>query len=361
MGDTRVKSHNFKFVNYSSPVDARNGKNRRQVRSHVTKWQHSQLRARLHAAQLTHPGVDPGIDGVAELCHRASNSSTADALAGTAAGGWSTSVSADGDVQNTDTSTPDDYFQQDVNEADTEATLFSPEACKIASSGLTKAFSQGAMAFKTIALHDSQNIIGLSLRDMQLELSSVMSLYKNICQLQTPDFARQYNIKGDIASWGRFYRFVWTDPILLSTAVLLGVRNQLDVIGRCIDGQTFTSVLQIERFLMRSINDALGEPDRGVSDQMLIAVALCAAYEIKHGTGACFHIHMQGLVQMIKLRGGLLSIGSPDPYIVRLLIWLDTNTSKLAGCTPYLQGMVSGLTAYPNANTTIFRARGNSP
>jgi hypothetical protein len=358
---SNTKSNTFKFVNYTSadPVNVQNGKVRKQVRSHVSKWQHSQSRARIFDAahSKTHV-VDSGADDVAGFYRNASNSTTPSISLGTSVGVPNTRISVEGDVHQAGSETNDGYFLQDTEALDTEATLFSPEACKLVSTGLTKAFSQGVMSIRTVALQDSENIIGISLKDMQLELSSVMSLYKNICEVQAPDFARQYSIKDDQASWGRFYTFVWTDPILLSTAVLLGVRNQLDVLGRCIDGQTFASVLHIERFLMQSINTALGDPVRGISDQMLIAVALCAAYEIKHGTGACYHVHMQGLVQMINLRGGLVFIGTPDPYIVRLLIWIDTNTSKLAGCRPYLQGMVNGLTAHPHANTTIFRARG---
>jgi hypothetical protein len=253
-----------------------------------------------------------------------------------------------------------DHLRRDIDQCDIEATLFTPEACRIASEGAGKSFSQGAMSFRTIALQDSRNIIGLGLKDMQLELSSVMGLYRKICETQAVDFARQYDIGGDQASWGRFYAYVYTDPILLSTAVLLGVRNQLDVLGKCLDGQTLANVIQIERHLTRSISDALGDPVRGITDQMLIAVALCAAYEIKHGTGACYHVHMRGLVQMVHLRGGLLAIGSPDPYIVRLLTWIDTNTSKIAGCRPYLQGMVNGLASHPHANTLVFRTRGDT-
>lgn len=330
--------NNFKFVNYTGPNDARESKTRTKVRSHVSRWQHSQSRARLYNAaqsKLIAPDVDNDTD---------TEESISPELAGY-------------DVHQNELH---DHFRQDNDEHDTEATLFSPEACRLVSGGATKSFSQGAMSFRTIALQDSQNVIGMGLQDMQLELSSVMGLYKNICEVQAVDFARQYDIGGDQASWGRFYSFVYTDPILLSTAVLLGVRNQLDVLGKCMDGQTFASVIQIERFLMRSINDALGDSVRGISDQMLIAVALCAAYEIKHGTGACYHIHMRGLVQMVHLRGGLVAIGSPDPYIVRLLTWIDTNTSKIAGCRPYLQDMVNGLASNPRANTAIFRAKGIS-
>lgn len=353
MSATKKKARDkFKFVNYTNPKDARESKVRTQVRSQASRWQHSQSRARLHDAALAiQSEEDTGADD--ELSSNASDSDTALNEA-------DRSISSEFEGRREAFRTEDGYFLQDTDQTNTETTLLTPGACRLASRGMAHLFSQGAMSFRTFALQDSQNVIGMSIKDMRLELSSVMGLYKNICEIQAIDFARQYDIRGDQASWGRFYAFVYTDPILLSTAVLLGVRNQLDVLGRCIDGQTFASVLQIERFLMRSINEALGDPIRGISDQMLIAVALCAAYEIKHGTGACYHIHMRGLVQMIHLRGGLLAIGPTDPYIVRLLTWIDTNTSKIAGCRPYLQGVVDGLASRPNANTTIFRARGTA-
>lgn len=354
MSATKKKAKDkFKFVNYTNPKDARESKVRTQVRSQASRWQHSQSRARLHHAALA-PDREKGAgaDDTVELSSNASNSNRTLNEA-------DRSSSSELEGRREAFHTEHGCFLQSTDQTDTETTLFTPEACRLASRGMVKSFSQGAMSFRTIALQDSQNVIGMSIKDMRLELSSVMGLYKNICEIQAIEFARQYDIGGDQASWGRFYAFVYTDPILLSTAVLLGVRNQLDVLGKCIDGQTFVSVLQIERFLMRSINDALGDPIRGMSDQMLIAVALCAAYEIKHGTGACYDIHMRGLVQMIQLRGGLLAIGSPDPYIVRLLTWIDTNTSKIAGCRPYLQDMVDGLASRPYPNTVIFRARGH--
>lgn len=353
----------FKFVSYSDPKDVQSGKVRKQVRSHVSKWQHSQTRAKLReAAQSTDTITDADVDKNTGQGRKESevNPAIAQKLTGIPVEQWSSlaldnchSRQADSDTRGNNSTTENSYDQ------DAETTLISPEAYKLVGNDLTKAFSQGAMSFKTIALQDSNNIIGLSLKEMHLDLSSVMGLYKNICMMQAVDFARQYDIAGHQGSWGRFYAFVYTDPILLSTAVLLGVRNQLDVLGRCLDRQTFASVMQIERFLMRSINEALGDPVRGVSDQMLITVGLCAAYEIKHGTGACYHVHMQGLVQMIQLRGGLAAIGQLDSYVSRLLVWLDANTSKIAGCRPYLQDMVDGLTAHPKANTLVFRTKGN--
>lgn len=240
-----------------------------------------------------------------------------------------------------------------------EETLSTPEAYRLARGDTADAFSRGEMSFRVIALQDGQNVVGTSLHNLRLDLSSVMGLYENICKVQTGDFARLYSTTTVKApSYGRFYSFVFTDPILLSTAVLLGVRNQLDILGRPLAGTVLTSVVHIERFLVRSISNALQDPVRGVSDALLIAVALCAAYEIKHGSGACYHVHMRGLVQMIHLRGGLGALSDSDPYIARLLVWIDTNTSKLAGCAPYLQGMETSVAARPEANTRIFRTKG---
>ena len=44
-------------------------------------------------------------------------------------------------------------------------------------------------------------------------------------------------------------------------------------------------------------------PIRSISDQMLVTVILYAAYEIKHGTGERYHIHMRGLLQIITCEG----------------------------------------------------------
>ena len=183
-------------------------------------------------------------------------------------------------------------------------------------------------------------------------------LYKSLSKVQSADFRRQFDLKGTLPE-ARFYSFAHTDPTLLSMVILLGIRNHLDVQGRRMEGRDFVAVVNVEQYLVNSINEALTQPDRGVSDQMLAAVALCAAYELKHGDPQRFHIHMQGLVRMIHMRGGLREIGRFDPYIAQFLAWIDVNTSKLSGCQGYLQGMRGDLDVYgcPKANTGTFRAR----
>ena len=131
--------------------------------------------------------------------------------------------------------------------------------------------------------------------------------------------------------WERFYEFVFTDPVLLTVALLITIRYRLECLGYRNRAKDFMQVLQLEDFLIKRVNAALKQPGRAVSDPMLVAVALCAAYEVKNGNPSAYHIHMKGLLRMIDLRGGLAKIGEEDPYLERLLIWHDVNTSRLSG------------------------------
>lgn len=156
--------------------------------------------------------------------------------------------------------------------------------------------------------------------------------------MQSQDFIQQYDLADVNEGNGfRLYSLVFTDPVLLSIAVLLGVRYYLDVLGRRHQGRDRQLVMHLETFIVRGVNDALCDPIRGISDQMLIAVALCAAYEVKHGSQRSYHMHMNGLVRMISLRRGLHTIEAVDENVARLLLWIDTNASKIAGSDCYLQ------------------------
>lgn len=143
-------------------------------------------------------------------------------------------------------------------------------------------------------------------------------------------------------------------------AVLLGVRNHLDLSGRRLEGPDLVGVVNLESHVVGRVNSALPDGVSAISSQMLATVALCAAYELKHGDPKRFPIHMQGLVHMINLRGGLSAVGSVDPYIRQWLLWLDVNISKLAGTRPYLQlqhGEEGDAVVRPQPNTEVFRAR----
>ena len=182
--------------------------------------------------------------------------------------------------------------------------------------------------------------------------------YKLIVQIQSRDFEQHYspNHSGVIV-WERFYRFVFTDPVLLTVALLITIRYRLECLGYRNRERDFIQVLQLEEFLIQRVNTALQEPERAVSDPMLVTVALCAAYEVKNGNSDAYHIHMKGLMRMIDLRGGLGALYESDPYLERMLIWHDVNTSQIIGHEGYLLHLPNSLgQARPVSNLPTFQA-----
>lgn len=217
---------------------------------------------------------------------------------------------------------------------------------QVSKSPLEMSFSRGEPAFRTFALLDPDNIIGISTNALGFDMAEIMSFYNMIVQVEAHDFD-QYHLaaarRPKIATWERFWKFVFTEPVILMIAILAVVHYKIDTLSFRSRERDLFQIWRIERLLIRSINDALCDPLRSVSDQMLIAVMLIAAYEIKHGKPECYHIHMRGLVQMVALRGGLSEIAKQDAYVERLLLFQDAKTAKLAGSEGYLKTMASSL------------------
>ena len=350
---------NFKFVNVERPGDPANARVRRQVRSHVSRLQHRQNRERQSREGLRSRGIAADADA-------AGGSSSIDS----SEDGRVTIVAPD-DARNKTASwirrstesdsTPEENAETKPHPPLVTHLAISPSVLTSPTSALEKAFSRGSVAFRTISLNDPDNIIGKNVAELRLDLSSILSFYRMISMIQAQDFDQQYGtVVPGVTSWKRFYAFVFTDPVMLTVAILLTTRHQFEVLGRDSSGEDGVRIANMEHFLLQSINEALQDPVRGISDQMLIAVALYAAYEIKHGNGVRYHIHMRGLVQMINLRGGLREIGQQDPYAELLLLWQDTNTAKLAGIEGYLHNLdnsLGPLSPRPRPNLSIFQLR----
>ena len=311
---------NFSFVHIERPGTTVDQRVRRQVKSHVSRLQHRQERERQFAVKT------------------ATQSKDLDKSSGTAASSTRESSESTADSQTTQESNPGER------------------------SAIEKSFSTGSVAFRTIALEDTENQVGKNIAGLRLDVSNVMSFYRMISIIQAQDFDAQYGeITPGVISWEKFYAYIFTDPMLLTVAILLTIRHQFEVFGRDSSSRSpdGARILNIERFLLRSINEALQDPVRSVSDQMLVAVILYGAYEIKHGTGERYHIQMRGLLQIIALRGGLREIGRQDPYTERLLLWQDANTAQLAGIESYLGRLDNnlGASSLPRSNSKIYRLR----
>jgi len=352
----------FQFVNLDRPDNAADSRVRRQVRSHVARMQHRQNK-RDREGQSRLVSHSRGIDNDPEPANTSSSldSSEDGRVSSIAPTNMRNRTSSWLRHSTESDSTPDESAENRLVSPPTTRLPVSRSVLTSPTTALEKAFSRGSLAFRTISLNDPDNIVGRNVAELRMDLSSIMSFYRTISMIQAQDFDQQYGaVIPGVTSWKRFYAFVFTDPVMLTVAILLTARHQFAVLGREVSGEDGMRIANMESFLLQRINEALQDPVRGISDQMLVAVALYAAYEIKLGNGARYHIHMNGLLQMINLRGGLREIGQQDPYVERLLLWQDANTAKLAGIQGYLHNLDTSLhqsSPRPRPNPGIFQLR----
>ena len=89
-------------------------------------------------------------------------------------------------------------------------------------------------------------------------------------------------------------------------------------------------LLYLKSRALTEINIALRDPKRATSDALIGAVMKMAAYEAVFGDSAVFSAHMQGLSLMLKMRGGLGTLGL-DGLLERMVVWIDLNAAFICG------------------------------
>lgn len=161
-------------------------------------------------------------------------------------------------------------------------------------------------------------------------------------------------------AWKQFWDFIFVDPAIITVAVLLTVTFRNELWGQPPQDPRWYHTLQIRGFLIRTINAAFADPRRCTSDQLLIAVALASAFEVRYNSNAGYHAHMQGLVRMIHMRGGLSQIALSDPFTERFLLWSVANTSAMPrGENVYYQQIAetSSVICKPKPDNDMFSMR----
>lgn len=88
------------------------------------------------------------------------------------------------------------------------------------------------------------------------------------------------------------------------------------------------NLLRLKSRAIASINRALQSEDHATSDQLIGAVAKMASYEAMYGEQTAFEWHMNGLMQMVNMRGGLPALGL-DGLLARICVWIDKNSAFL--------------------------------
>ena len=96
-------------------------------------------------------------------------------------------------------------------------------------------------------------------------------------------------------------------------------------------------LLALKARALTEINAALASPKRAITDAMIGAVMKMASYEAVFGDSAVFAAHMKGLQMMIRLRGGLSTLGL-NGLLERMVVWIDFNAAHLTGMPKVLGG-----------------------
>ncbi|KAF4548428.1 Hypothetical protein D9617_28g065340 [Elsinoe fawcettii] len=91
------------------------------------------------------------------------------------------------------------------------------------------------------------------------------------------------------------------------------------------------NLLALKGKAIAAINKALSDPRRKTSDATVAGILKLAAYEAAFGSEQLFHSHMDGLKQIIAMRGGLRNLGW-DGLLERMVLWVDTNATRALGC-----------------------------
>ncbi|KAK0900558.1 hypothetical protein LTR02_009102 [Friedmanniomyces endolithicus] len=128
----------------------------------------------------------------------------------------------------------------------------------------------------------------------------------------------------------RFFPFAVTDAAPFHAVMLVAThyRRSRGTHAHAIDP------LQLRGMAIREINQALEDPVRATSDQLIAGVAHMACYEALCGDPDGFNTHMTGLLRLVSMRGGLPALGL-DGLLERILLWIDANATHIVGTHLY--------------------------
>lgn len=94
-------------------------------------------------------------------------------------------------------------------------------------------------------------------------------------------------------------------------------------------------ILFLKQCALSGISQYLSRSNGTVRDELIAATAKMASYEAIWGEEHAYHCHMGAVEEMIRMRGGLGSLGL-DGFLARLLIFIDTNSAFLLNTSLHL-------------------------
>lgn len=133
----------------------------------------------------------------------------------------------------------------------------------------------------------------------------------------------------------RWFPLVMTEPSLFLVIMLIAASHYASV-------QHNTTELRLNLLSMRgeavqAINQSLAKQHGTINDALVGAIAKMASYEAMFGNVDTYGVHMQGLHQIVNIRGGLDGLGLGG-LLRRIVVWIDRNGAFLNGSTLYFPG-----------------------
>lgn len=128
----------------------------------------------------------------------------------------------------------------------------------------------------------------------------------------------------------RWFPMVLNSPIVFQVIVLFSASHYASYQQNVALAE---KLLTLKQCALAGIAKSLTSSTQGtgaamVHDELIAATAKMASYEAIYGDEAAYHSHMEGVGQMLKLRGGMDSLGL-EGFLARLLVFIDTNSAFL--------------------------------
>lgn len=132
----------------------------------------------------------------------------------------------------------------------------------------------------------------------------------------------------------RWFPLVLSDNAPFQVVMLLAAANYASVNNISTLG---CHILRMKHDAITAINNTFHDDRKLTSDCLIGAVAKMASFEAMHGDVQSYQMHMDGLVRMLELRGGLDSLGLGG-LLRRMVVWIDLNASFLLNIPRYFPG-----------------------
>ncbi|QIW99993.1 hypothetical protein AMS68_005511 [Peltaster fructicola] len=283
----------FQFLNFSHPSEAKTGKTRKAVRSHVTRQQHQRENAAAAARRAKEP------QAIAQ-----------------------------------DTPERPLPLRPSLAERSTPSVEAVPQLNTTAESpGTSSAASMSPMSPATSpmrALHNQIDPTEVYPQEWHPYIGRILEHYVTYL-VNATDLTGTDDPDPMPLLRTRWFPFVMTDPAPMHAVMLVAASHY----GRARGPRAHAiDLLQLRGMAIHEINNALEDPVRALSDQLIAAVAKMAAYEALFGDRSTYNTHMTGLLRMVSLRGGLPALGL-EGLLERVLLWIDVNASHVTASHIY--------------------------